>query len=88
MKLHNYFDVRVLVAFLNPLSCVSGQGSSLIICVGILTGYTDTLQKMLTQLSGMSYVLTKVLLLFKLGGDFVRIIIILYQKLSCFKSKK
>ncbi|XP_027160016.1 preprotein translocase subunit SCY2, chloroplastic [Coffea eugenioides] len=29
-----------------------GQGSSLIICVGILTGYTDTLSKMLTQLSG------------------------------------
>ncbi|XWS31592.1 hypothetical protein CRYUN_Cryun23aG0089500 [Craigia yunnanensis] len=29
-----------------------GQGSSLIICVGILTGYTDTLYKMLTQLSG------------------------------------
>ncbi|KAK8570168.1 hypothetical protein V6N13_002865 [Hibiscus sabdariffa] len=28
-----------------------GQGSSLIICVGILTGYTDTLYKMLTQLS-------------------------------------
>ncbi|KAL0391016.1 UNVERIFIED_CONTAM: Preprotein translocase subunit SCY2, chloroplastic [Sesamum calycinum] len=31
-----------------------GQGSSLIICVGILTGYTDTLYKMLTQLSGSS----------------------------------
>ncbi|WJZ90160.1 hypothetical protein VitviT2T_009325 [Vitis vinifera] len=29
-----------------------GQGSSLIICVGILTGYTDTLYKMLVQLSG------------------------------------
>ncbi|OVA05753.1 SecY/SEC61-alpha family [Macleaya cordata] len=29
-----------------------GQGSSLIICAGILTGYTDTLYKMLTQLSG------------------------------------
>lgn len=29
-----------------------GQGSSLIICVGILTGYTETLYKMLTQLSG------------------------------------
>lgn len=29
-----------------------GQGSSLIICVGILTGYTDTLYKMLTQLWG------------------------------------
>lgn len=28
-----------------------GQGSSLIICVGILTGYTETLYKMLTQLS-------------------------------------
>ncbi|PIA30790.1 hypothetical protein AQUCO_05400118v1 [Aquilegia coerulea] len=28
-----------------------GQGSSLIICVGILTGYTDTLHKMLSQLS-------------------------------------
>ncbi|GAU23350.1 hypothetical protein TSUD_333970 [Trifolium subterraneum] len=28
-----------------------GQGSSLIICVGILTGYMDTLHKMLTQLS-------------------------------------
>ncbi|XP_028094718.1 phospholipid-transporting ATPase 1-like [Camellia sinensis] len=25
--------------------CASGQGSSLIICVGILTGYTDTLYK-------------------------------------------
>ncbi|XP_060181372.1 preprotein translocase subunit SCY2, chloroplastic isoform X2 [Lycium barbarum] len=31
-----------------------GQGSTLIICVGILTGYTDTLQKMLTQISGSS----------------------------------
>lgn len=31
-----------------------GQGSSLIICVGILTGYTDTLYKMLTQLWGSS----------------------------------
>lgn len=31
---------------------VSGQGSTLIICVGILTGYTDTLQKMLTQIAG------------------------------------
>ncbi|XP_077218171.1 secY protein transport family protein isoform X2 [Tasmannia lanceolata] len=31
-----------------------GQGSSLIICVGILTGYTDTLYKMLSQLSGKS----------------------------------
>ncbi|KAL7126597.1 hypothetical protein ABFS83_14G198900 [Erythranthe nasuta] len=31
-----------------------GQGSSLIICVSILTGYTDTLYKMLTQLSGSS----------------------------------
>ncbi|KAG5587109.1 hypothetical protein H5410_047543 [Solanum commersonii] len=30
------------------------QGSTLIICVGILTGYTDTLQKMLTQISGSS----------------------------------
>ncbi|KAJ6938821.1 hypothetical protein NC651_005302 [Populus alba x Populus x berolinensis] len=29
-----------------------GQGSSLIICVGILTGYTETLYKMLSQLSG------------------------------------
>ncbi|XP_042515755.1 preprotein translocase subunit SCY2, chloroplastic [Macadamia integrifolia] len=29
-----------------------GQGSSLIICAGILTGYTDTLYKMLSQLSG------------------------------------
>ncbi|CAN1176800.1 Preprotein translocase subunit SCY2, chloroplastic [Linum perenne] len=29
-----------------------GQGSSLIICVGILTGYTDTLYKMLSHLSG------------------------------------
>ncbi|WCJ29198.1 Protein translocase subunit SecY [Euphorbia peplus] len=29
-----------------------GQGSSLIICVGILTGYTDTLYKMLCELSG------------------------------------
>ncbi|XP_051120590.1 preprotein translocase subunit SCY2, chloroplastic [Andrographis paniculata] len=31
-----------------------GQGSSLIICVSILTGYTNTLYKMLTQLSGSS----------------------------------
>ncbi|KAL3531352.1 hypothetical protein ACH5RR_010674 [Cinchona calisaya] len=31
-----------------------GQGLSLIICVGILTGYTDTLYKMLTQLSRTS----------------------------------
>ncbi|XP_057509290.1 LOW QUALITY PROTEIN: preprotein translocase subunit SCY2, chloroplastic-like [Actinidia eriantha] len=29
-----------------------GQGSSLVICVGILTGYTDTLYKMLSQLTG------------------------------------
>ncbi|KAK2990496.1 hypothetical protein RJ640_019776 [Escallonia rubra] len=29
-----------------------GQGSSLLICVGILTGYMDTLYKMLSQLSG------------------------------------
>ncbi|CAL2280874.1 unnamed protein product [Prunus armeniaca] len=31
-----------------------GQGSSLIICVQILTGYTETLYKMLSQLSGGS----------------------------------
>ncbi|XP_062022971.1 preprotein translocase subunit SCY2, chloroplastic [Rosa rugosa] len=31
-----------------------GQGSSLIICVQILIGYTETLYKMLTQLSGSS----------------------------------
>ncbi|KAL9435877.1 hypothetical protein AB3S75_022025 [Citrus x aurantiifolia] len=31
-----------------------GQGSSLIICVGILTGYTETLYKMLSQLLGSS----------------------------------
>lgn len=30
----------------------SGNGSSLIICVGILTGYTDTLHRMLSNLSG------------------------------------
>ncbi|GMH26028.1 hypothetical protein Nepgr_027871 [Nepenthes gracilis] len=29
-----------------------GQGSSLVICVGILTGYIDTLYKMLSQFSG------------------------------------
>ncbi|KAL6842199.1 hypothetical protein ACP4OV_027962 [Aristida adscensionis] len=29
-----------------------GHGSSLIICVGILTGYTNTLHKMVTQFSG------------------------------------
>ncbi|WVZ98417.1 hypothetical protein U9M48_043864 [Paspalum notatum var. saurae] len=29
-----------------------GHGSSLIICVGILTGYTDTLHKIVTQFSG------------------------------------
>ncbi|KAK1318229.1 hypothetical protein QJS10_CPB04g00582 [Acorus calamus] len=29
-----------------------GQGSSLIICAGILTGYTDTLYKMFVQVSG------------------------------------
>ncbi|KAG4396303.1 hypothetical protein GLYMA_19G155450v4 [Glycine max] len=33
-----------------------GQGSSLIICVGILTGYMETLYKMLTQLSDDKYV--------------------------------
>ncbi|CAM0955638.1 unnamed protein product [Alopecurus aequalis] len=33
-----------------------GHGSSLIICVGILTGYTNTLHKMLTQFSGNLYV--------------------------------
>ncbi|XP_015692769.2 preprotein translocase subunit SCY2, chloroplastic isoform X2 [Oryza brachyantha] len=32
-----------------------GHGSSLIICMGILTGYTDTLHKMLTQFSGNWY---------------------------------
>ncbi|CAI9774351.1 unnamed protein product [Fraxinus pennsylvanica] len=42
-----------------------GQGSSLIICVSILTGYTDTLYKMLTQLTGSAlswwpYILTVV----------------------------
>ena len=37
---------------LNFMGVSAGQGSSLIICVGILTGYTDTLSKMLTQLSG------------------------------------
>ncbi|CAK7346608.1 unnamed protein product [Dovyalis caffra] len=31
---------------------IKSQGSSLIICVGILTGYTETLYKMLSQLSG------------------------------------
>ncbi|KAA0057302.1 preprotein translocase subunit SCY2 [Cucumis melo var. makuwa] len=34
----------------------AGQGSSLIICVGILTGYTETLYKMLSQLSGRAVV--------------------------------
>ncbi|KAL8143630.1 hypothetical protein V2J09_016662 [Rumex salicifolius] len=29
-----------------------GQGSSLVVCLGILTGYTDTLYKMLSQFSG------------------------------------
>lgn len=41
--------------FFSPIWLImhtSGQGSSLIICVGILTGYTDTLFKMLVQLSG------------------------------------
>ncbi|XP_060667546.1 preprotein translocase subunit SCY2, chloroplastic isoform X2 [Ziziphus jujuba] len=31
-----------------------GQGSSLIICVGILTGYTETLYNMLSRLSGIA----------------------------------
>ena len=35
-----------------------GQGSSLIICAGILTGYTDTLHKMLSQISGIFLVLS------------------------------
>jgi len=37
------------------VSYVSGQGSSLVICVGILTSYTDTLYKMLLQLSGVTH---------------------------------
>ncbi|CAD6333895.1 unnamed protein product [Miscanthus lutarioriparius] len=32
-----------------------GHGSSLIICVGILTGYTDTLHKLITQFSALAY---------------------------------
>lgn len=41
-----------------PISClfwfifISGQGSNLIICVGILTGYTEMLYNMLSRLSG------------------------------------
>ncbi|KAL5135009.1 Preprotein translocase subunit SCY2, chloroplastic [Glycine soja] len=35
-----------------------GQGSSLIICVGILTGYMETLYKMLTQLSAAAEICT------------------------------
>ncbi|MQL68982.1 hypothetical protein Taro_001251 [Colocasia esculenta] len=35
-----------------PIARAQGHGSSLIICAGILTGYTDTLYKMLSQLSG------------------------------------
>ncbi|CAA6662110.1 unnamed protein product [Spirodela intermedia] len=33
-----------------------GHGSSLIICAGILTGYTDTLYKMFSQLAGYQFV--------------------------------
>ncbi|XP_023553756.1 preprotein translocase subunit SCY2, chloroplastic [Cucurbita pepo subsp. pepo] len=33
-----------------------GQGSSLIICIGILSGYTETLYKMLSQLSGRAVI--------------------------------
>lgn len=36
----------------------TGHGSSLIICVGILTGYTETLHKMLNQISGTLIYLT------------------------------
>ncbi|XAR67675.1 hypothetical protein NMG60_11002538 [Bertholletia excelsa] len=39
-----------------------GQGTSLIICVGILTGYTDTLYKMLTKLTGSAVYLWPYLL--------------------------
>ncbi|KAJ8421815.1 hypothetical protein Cgig2_022689 [Carnegiea gigantea] len=47
------FCVEVVVV-LSDASGVfwSRQGSSLVICVGILTSYTDTLYKMLSQLSG------------------------------------
>lgn len=34
----------------------SGQGSSLVVCVGILTGYMDTLYKMLMQLLGNEWI--------------------------------
>lgn len=42
----------------------SGQGSSLIICAGILTGYTDTLYKMLSQLSGRWFWIRLLIMLF------------------------
>lgn len=48
-----YLIISMVEFFLSLLKmCNSGQGSSLIICVGILTSYTDTLYKHLSQLSG------------------------------------
>jgi preprotein translocase subunit SecY len=47
--------VGTFVLIFSSMSLHPGHGSSLIICVGILTGYTDTLHKMLTQFSGNWY---------------------------------
>lgn len=35
--------------------CVAGQGSSLIICIGILKGYSESLFKMISNLQRMWY---------------------------------
>lgn len=54
MKDTSDLDICLIIQFILLWLIIlsSGQGSSLIICVGILTGYMETLYKMLTQLSG------------------------------------
>ena len=54
-QLHILAKIRSLILFFlfRCNCCISGQGSSLIICVGILTGYTEMLYNMLSRLSGM-----------------------------------
>lgn len=53
-QLHILAKIRslILIFLFRCNCCISGQGSSLIICVGILTGYTEMLYNMLSRLSG------------------------------------
>lgn len=47
-----FYLVSTFMFIVSSIFLFAGHGSSLIICVGILTGYTDTLHKMITQFSG------------------------------------